>query len=135
MSQPVRYSRAAANRGAYAQRAGRYPYPASYSYYPTRSAPYGTRKKSWYPLIIVALGIALIVFSFLKVDKLDSRILNLAARNPNGEIAALIFCNPCTSIQGETIGPNKRMVIDTALKISQMADFPGVVQIKLVGSV
>ena len=135
MPQQTRYAKTAANQGAYSRQAGRYPYPASYSYYPTRSVPYGTKKKSWYPLAIIVLGIALVVFSFLKVDKLDSKIMNLAVRKPDGEIAAVIFCDPCSAIQGETIDTNKRLIIDTALKISQMADFPGVVQIKLVGSV
>ena len=135
MPQQARYARAAAGKGVYNQQAGRYPYPAAYSYYPTRSVPYGTKKKSWYPLLIVALGIALIIFSFLKVDKLDSKIVNLLDRTPDTEITALIFCDPCSSIGGEEIGPNKRLIVDTALKISYMVDYPEILQIQFIGFV
>lgn len=119
-------------QGAY--RSGYYPYPASYSYYPTRTFPYGMKPKQVYPLILVLAGIMLVGYNFIRVEKIDSTISRMAVTSPDKEIAALVFCDPCNAVDGERIDAGKVLVVDTAFNINQMADLSGVQQIKLMGS-
>jgi|GEM_PF-3367655 len=121
-----------------AYRAGYYPYPASYSYYPTRNQPYAGKSvasKLLYPLIIGLIGLLLIGYSFMNIEKLDPQISKLAAINSDTEIAAVVFCEPCTAVNGDPIGSGKVMVVDDALSVKLMAGLPGVKQVKLVGRV
>jgi hypothetical protein len=114
---------------------GRYPYPASYAYYPTRNYPYKMNRKPLYPLALVVVGIIFVVFGFMNIEKLDPKISRLAISSPDSEIVAVVFCDPCVAVRGELISSDRRMIVDTALDISNMVDLEGVKQIKMVGAV
>ncbi len=113
---------------------GRYAYPASYSYYPTRRI-YNTKKKNYYPLLVLALGIAIAVYGLASLPKVDPELQRQATLNPDAEIAALVFCNPCNGIDGQSVGTGKMMVVGTALKVRQLSSISGVKQIKLLGPI
>ncbi|MBR9680473.1 MAG: hypothetical protein GOU98_01455 [Candidatus Altiarchaeota archaeon] len=120
-----------------AYRAGYYPYPASYASYPTRTPPYGTQptSKLLYPIIIALVGILLVGYNFINVEKLDPQLARLATISPDLEVAAVVFCDPCSAVQGDNLGGGKVMVVDDALSVKLIADLPGVKQVKLVGRV
>jgi hypothetical protein len=121
-------------QGAY--RAGYYPYPPSYSYYPTRSFPYGSKKsKLLYPAVLVLAGLLLIGYSFVQVEKLDPQISRIAAINPEMEVAAVVFCDPCTAVDGDSLGAGRVLVVDEAVNIRLLADMPGVKQVRMVGKI
>ena len=113
---------------------GKYAYPASYSYYPTRQG-YAVKKKNYYPIILLVLGLAVAVYGLLSMPKIDPELSKQIAIDPRQEVAALVFCNPCTAIDGETVGTGKKMVVDEASIVKAMASLPGVKQIKLLGPV
>ena len=114
----------------------RYPYPPGYSYYPTRNHPYASQKKPWYPLVMILAGILLIAFSFIHIEKIDPKISRMAAIDPDSEISAVIFCDPCSAISGgETLSSEKKFITDTAKNINNMVNLPGIIQIRMVGSI
>ena len=137
--QPVARQPAVAQPYAQPQyRAGYYPYPASYSSYPSKTAHYGKRtnnSKLLYPIILVLAGLLLVGFSFMNVEKLDPQISRIATVSPDMEIAAVVFCDPCTAIDGDPLGLDKVMVVGDALSVRQISNLPGVKQVKLVGRV
>ena len=117
---------------------GYYPYPASYSSYPSKLAHYGGHagtSKLLYPIILVMAGLLLVAFSFMSIEKLDPQISRIATVSPDMEIVAVVFCDPCTAINGDPIGLDKVMVVDDALSVRQISNLPGVKQVKLVGRV
>ncbi len=115
-------------------RAGYYPYPPSYAYYPTRSFPYKSRKSELlYPAILIIAGLLLIGYGFVRVEKLDPQISRMVALNPDAEIAAVVFCDPCTAVDGESLGGGKVMVVDKAVNVRLLAEAPGVKQVRMVG--
>ena len=118
-----------------AYKTGYYPYPATYSYYPARTFPYGLKQKQVYPLLLVLVGIILVGYNFVKVEKIDADISRMAFASPDKEIAAVVFCDPCGAVEGEIVEAGKVLVIDTALNVRQMADLSGVKQIKLMGTI
>ena len=121
-----------------AYRTGYYPYPASYASYPTRAPPYGAKpaaSKLLYPIIVGVIGLLLIGYGLINVEKLDPQIARLATTNPDIEVAAVVFCEPCSAVQGDNLGGGKVMVVDDALSVRLIADLPGVKQVKLVGRV
>lgn len=113
---------------------GKYAYPASHSYYPTKSRnQYTSKKKNYAPLLIVILGLAIAAYGFVSMPKVDSELESLVRLKPNVEVAAIVFCNPCSGIDGEDVGLGKIMVIDTATAVKQLSLLPGVKQVKLLG--
>ena len=113
---------------------GKYAYPASYSYYPTRQG-YAVKKKKYYPLILLVLGIVVAIYGFMAIPKIEPTLNTLANTNPDMQIAGLVFCDPCSGIDGENMGIGKRLVIDTALAVRQLSLVPGVKQVRLLGQV
>jgi len=111
---------------------GYYPYPPHYSYYPARTPPYQVPRKPLWPLALVLLGILLIAYGFISVPKLDPQIKRYAALYPERVIAAVVFCDPCVGIEGEILEEGKVMVIGEAAEIAEMANEPGVKQIRYV---
>lgn len=119
-----------------AQRGGYYGYPPSYAYYPTRQYPYGPAKKSMlYPGLLVLAGLLLIGYSFVQVEKLDPQISRIAAIDPEMEIAAVVFCDPCSAVDGDALGSGRVMVVDEAVNIRLLSDMPGVKQVRMVGKI
>ncbi|HDR53270.1 MAG TPA: hypothetical protein ENN60_01165 [archaeon] len=124
--------RPAAPRQTYGVR--RYPYPASYAYYPTRTQ-YQTQRRNYYPLLIVALGVMLAVYGLVSMPKLDPELKALADTSPDQEVAALVFCNPCTGVDGERVATGKLMVVDAAEDLTRLVLLPGVKQVRFLGKV
>ncbi|MBR9681216.1 MAG: hypothetical protein GOV00_00240 [Candidatus Altiarchaeota archaeon] len=113
---------------------GKYAYPASYSYYPTRKG-YAVKKKSFTPLILLVLGIVIAAYGLMSMPKIGPDLQRLATISPDKEVAAIVFCNPCSSIDGDSVGTGKVMVVDGALAVKQLSLLPGVKQIRLLGPV
>jgi hypothetical protein len=114
-------------------RAGHYPYPPSYSYYPTRSYPYQVRRQDLvYPAVFIIAGLLLVAFSFMRLEKIDPEISRLAQISPDREIAAIVFCDPCSAVEGDSVGGGKVFVVGRAVEVYQMASLPGVKQVRLV---
>lgn len=121
-------------RRTYGTSQRRYPYPASYSYYPTRSH-YNLKKKSYYPLIVVALGVLVAVYGLVSMPKVGPDLKAYADSNPDQQVAVLVFCNPCTGVEGTTVATGKKMVVDTAEAALRLPRISGVKQVMLLGKV
>ena len=65
---------------------------------------------------------------------MESYLEMMAALHPDTEVAALVFCNPCSGLDGESVGTGKVMIVDTAYEIKQLSLIDGVKQVKLLGS-
>ncbi len=107
-----------------------YPYPPNYSYYPQKGKPYALPKKPLWPIALVVVGILLIAYGFVFLPKMDPQIKKYAALYPDRTMAAIVFCNPCTGIEGENVGSGKVLVIDKAVDILDLASNPGVRQVR-----
>ena len=115
---------------------GYYAYPPLYSYYPTRSVPYAGKKKNLlYPAILVLAGLMVIGYSFVQVEKLDPQIARIAAIDPEMEIVAVVFCDPCSAVDGDALGSGRVMVVDEALNVKLLSEMPGVKQVRMVGKI
>lgn len=120
-----------------ARRGGYYGYPPSYAYYPTQNYPHGgaPKKNLMYPGILVLAGLLLIGYSFVQVETLDPQIARISAIDPEMEIAAVVFCDPCSAVDGDALGAGRILVVDEVVNIRLLSDMPGVKQVRMVGKI
>ena len=109
----------------YATPRGYYPYPSNYQGNSPKKQSFNP--KLIYPAILILMGLALVGYNFVKVQKMDSRLLRLS---PDTEVAVVVFCDPCTGISGERVSSGKMLVADRVSKILLLGSLNNVKQIQ-----